>query len=124
MRTEEPLKGLCGSALKAALLLGLFLLPHGAAAQTLCTEPVSPTCVERDSTYEAVETQKRCRQQVEGYAKEMKAFEACLGDSAERARESRTSLARRFACRLEGRTRCDVPPGRESGQLPVDAEGG
>lgn len=98
----------------AALLLALCTVPSGGAgAQTLCTEPVAPTCVQTETTYEEQAAQKRCRQQVTDYQEEMLSFERCLEQSQDRARQERRELAARFACRVEGGGDCPGLPGRE-----------
>ena len=92
----------------------LFLLwtsiSSSALAQSLCTEPVAPTCIDIGTTYEAEEELKRCRQDVTDYEDDMKAFEQCLATEVQNAAKLRDQLLERFRCKARKGTDCPPPP--------------
>ncbi len=90
-------------------LLWMWLSPS-ALAQTLCTEPVTPTCIEVGTTYDAEEELKRCRQDVTKYEDDMKAFEQCLADEVQNAAKVRDRVVERFRCKARQDSDCPPPP--------------
>lgn len=92
-----------------ALALGLGLSGAGAApadAQSICTEPVSPTCVDVETTYETERTLKRCRRDLEDYSKAVDKYVQCLRQKADNkeseARDLRERLERKSEQGSEG----------------------
>lgn len=85
-----------------------------AASQTLCTQPIVPTCVELATTYETEEEQRRCRQDVRQYGEEMQAFTHCLETEANDATKLARQVLDRFDCKLRKKPDCPPPPGPRS----------
>lgn len=97
------------------LVMGLALLlwasfSSTALAQSLCTEPVAPTCIDIGTTYGSEEELKRCRQDVTGYEDDMKAFEQCLANEVKNAAKLRDRVVERFRCKVRKDSNCPPPP--------------
>lgn len=90
----------------AALGLLALVLSAPAAAQRLCTGPVSPTCVGVETTYETERTEKRCRRDLEDYSEAVQGYVQCLRKKADRKEAEAEELRRRFECKVEGGTDC------------------
>ena len=94
--------------------LPLLLLALPVRAQTLCTEPVNPICVDELTTYEDELTQSRCEQDIKEFASEMQAYTRCLNRQAKEASQSAQKVLERFQCLKSGRKDC---PQTESSTL-------
>lgn len=80
-----------------ALAVGLGLSGLGpAAAQGICTEPVSPTCVDVETTYDNERTLKRCRRDVQDYSKAVDEYAKCLREKASKKKGEAKELRQRF----------------------------
>lgn len=87
-----------------AAVLALAAVPAG--AQTLCSAPIAPICVDVETTYDDASTADRCRQDVEAYSESVEAYAACLQEQIDELRSHRDALDESFACRSEGGTDC------------------
>ncbi len=93
-------------ALLLATALALPLAAVPAAAQRLCTEPVSPTCLDVEATFETDRGRKRCRRDVEEYAQAVEQYVACLRDKAQGKEQHAEELRERFRCKADGGAGC------------------
>lgn len=103
-----------GRVLASVAVSWLGLGTDPGSAQTLCAEPVAPTCLEIAQTYQSRDSTRRCRQDVEDFTAEMQGFEHCLEQSRDRAQRVREAINQRFDCKVEGQDRCPAVPGPES----------
>lgn len=95
--------------MRALLLASALALPAAAVpagAQTLCTEPVSPACLDVEATFETERSVKRCRRDVEDYAQAVEQYAACVRDKAEGKEQHAEELRERFRCKAEGGAAC------------------
>ena len=86
------------------LALGLGFSGAGvapAAAQSICTEPVSPTCVDGETTYETERTIKRCRRDVQDYSKAVETYVQCLRRKADKKGTEAKDLRNRLERKIE-----------------------
>jgi hypothetical protein len=82
------------------------VLPLSAQAQDrsdslLCSQPVEPTCVDSEITYENEQRINRCRRDVERYAEQVREYTSCLNRKAELQIEEMEELQDSFASRAE-----------------------
>lgn len=56
------------------------------AGRTICSEPVKPTCVTSEITYEDQQRINRCRRDVERFEKDVEDYIACLMNKVENQR--------------------------------------
>lgn len=94
----------------AVVAAALTLYVRPIVAQTLCTEPIEPSCLEIGETYAEEEDERRCRQDIETFIEEAKAFEQCLARSIEQTRKMRQAVEARFDCKQRGQTPCPGVP--------------
>lgn len=93
----------------AAGVAGLALAgATGAAAQNtiICSQPVKPTCMRSDITFELDQRTKRCRRDVEAYVDAVDEYIACLGDKIDAQRQERKRIRETFECRAAGKSDC------------------
>lgn len=80
-------------------------LSTGALAQsserTICSEPVNPTCIDSDLTYQDEERIKRCRSDVEAFVEHMQTYVSCLRDKAEQQESRLEALRSEFEDRAD-----------------------
>lgn len=95
-----------GRTLIAVTGLMLTFADVPALAQRVCTEPVSPTCVDVETTYQSERTLERCERDVKSYLEDVDRYVRCLEAKAEAKRESARTLNERFECRARGETGC------------------
>lgn len=87
-----------------AAVLALAALPT--AAQTLCSAPIAPICVDVETTYDDPSTADRCRQDVDAYTEAVDDYAACLQEQIDELRSHSDTLQETFACRSQGGTDC------------------
>ena len=92
----------------AAAFAALAALPTD--AQTLCSAPIAPICVDVATTYDDATTKDRCRQDLERYSDAVDDHTACLREQIEELNDHRDTLEAFFACRSEGGTDCESAP--------------
>jgi len=93
--------------LRAATALFLGLVPAlPVQAQTLCSAPIAPFCVDVASTYEDAGTSERCRQDLESLVTEVDAYAACLDQQITELRNEQQALEALYACHAEGSQDC------------------
>ncbi len=95
--------------LAACAAAALFLVsgaPTGAGAQTLCSAPIAPFCVQSDSTFSDEGTTERCRQDVEAFASQVDDYAACLEEKIAELRQEQDAMRQSFDCRAEGGQDC------------------
>jgi len=81
-----------------------FSLP--AAGQTLCTEPVPPSCVEDAMNYTDDLSRRRCERNVQDFDKKIVEFETCMQHSVTKAKTKRDKVQARHDCLAEGKENC------------------
>lgn len=84
----------------------------GAHAQTLCSAPIAPFCVEVPATFDDAGTSDRCSQDLEAFAAQVDDYAACLEQQVEELRAEQAALEDDFRCRVEGGADC--PQGTEA----------
>ena len=89
-----------------ALLLLEATAVSPARAQTLCSAPIAPFCVDLASTYDDPGTIDRCRQDVEAFIVQLDDYAACLDRQVEELRGEQKTLEESFNCRAEGGQDC------------------
>jgi len=82
------------------------LVPVVASAQTLCSAPIAPLCVDLETTYADPATTDRCRQDLDGHAAAIEDYGACLERQIEELRRARRDLEDSFVCRAGGLEDC------------------
>lgn len=92
----------------AAALVAVTALPAG--AQTLCSAPIAPICVDVETTYDDPTTADRCRQDLERYSAAVDDHTACLRAQIDELEAHRDTLEAFYACRSEGGTDCESAP--------------
>lgn len=95
-------------AQSVVLLLACLVLlgPLAAVAQTYCSAPVLPFCVNRTGVYEDPPEAERCGDEIRRYAQGMRKHAECLRKQAAEAIARAEQIERRHACMLEGREDC------------------
>lgn len=89
------------------LLACLALLgPLTAAAQTYCSAPVLPFCVNRTEVYQDRLAAERCGDEVRVYAQKMRGYAECLQRQAAEAAGRADEVERRHACMQGGGENC------------------
>lgn len=78
------------------LLTALLLLPSFANAVTLCSAPVSPSCVEMKFTYEEDASVTRCKTDLDKFTKETDEYVACLRGLIDETKRKTDSLREEF----------------------------
>lgn len=84
-------------------------LTGGAAAQdsrVICSEPVKPTCVSSEITFQDQQRIDRCKRDVERFEADIDGYIDCLQDKIARQDSRREAVREEFECRLEGREDC------------------
>jgi len=101
------MNGIQRLGLRAAVAL---LLATAAAlpvqAQTLCSAPIAPFCVEVASTYDDAGTSERCRQDLESFVAEVDDYAACLDQQITELRSEQQALEALYTCCTEGDLEC------------------
>jgi hypothetical protein len=67
----------------------------------LCSQPVEPTCVGSEITYENQQRINRCRRDVERYAEQVRDYASCLTEKADLKLQEMEQLQDSFASRAE-----------------------
>lgn len=107
MRTSRRLfrpltAGLAGLTAAAALTAA----PALAQNRIMCSQPVEPTCVNSDLTYEDPQRIDRCRRDVENYSQAVEEFLSCLEQKANAQEEALKELRRTFRCNADDDVDC------------------
>jgi hypothetical protein len=102
-RLFRPLTaGLAGLTAAAALTAA----PALAQNRIMCSQPVEPTCVNSDLTYEDPQRIDRCRRDVENYSQAVEEFLSCLEQKANAQEEALKELRRTFRCNADDDVDC------------------
>jgi hypothetical protein len=95
---------------RALAVLSLVVAPLFAAgpagAQTLCTEPIVPACVDFDLTYDNEGSIQRCEEDLKKFDDQLDEYVACLDRRVDELETLRGETRERFTCRSEGRENC------------------
>jgi membrane protein involved in colicin uptake len=93
----------------AAVILAI-VSPAGAGAQTgdriMCSQPVMPTCVDSDLTYEDQQRINRCERDFKNFEEQVEDYIDCLAEKSQAQRERLESLREEFECRQAGGGDC------------------
>ena len=89
-----------------SLFFALCCLATVASAQTLCSEPIMPTCVELDLTYDDVGATARCEDDLRRFSDDLDNYVACIDRRARELEELHDRAHEVFLCRSEGKVDC------------------
>ena len=92
----------------AALLAAAAVAAGPAQAQnrTMCSQPVEPTCVNSDITYEDPQRIKRCRRDLENYQQSVEDYLSCLEQKASEQEQALKELKEKFRCNANDDVDC------------------
>jgi hypothetical protein len=93
--------GLAGLVAAAALTAGPAL-----AQNIMCSQPVEPTCVNSDLTYEDPQRINRCRRDVENYSQSVEEYLTCLEEKKAAQEETLKQLREKFRCNANDDVDC------------------
>ena len=79
---------------------------QSAAIQKHCWEPISPLCMNQQSTYDGSRMQQSCDDQVEEFRRGMTQYATCLEERANLVRSMRDATVERHQCLKDGGTDC------------------
>ncbi len=96
------------------IVLAIVLISQAATGAALaqnrggapCSEPIEPTCVASDITYEDEQRIERCRQDVVRFEKQLSEYIACLQDKVAFQRSRKEEIRETFECRVAGKSDC------------------
>jgi hypothetical protein len=74
------------------------LLGGAAQAQMLCSKPLQPLCSMEGQEFADAVAESRCRDDVRKYIQDLDAFQQCLVEAAEQARQDRKDAERLLSC--------------------------
>lgn len=106
MMTGGPRTAQRRAAILATSLVAVLLLAAPARAQTLCSAPIAPFCIEAQSTYDDPGATDRCRQDLDAYKAQVDNYAACLAQKIAELRDEQAALEAGFTCRAEGGEGC------------------
>ena len=102
-RFARPLTaGLAGLVAAAALTAG----PALAQNRIMCSQPVEPTCVNSDITYENSQRIDRCRRDLENYTQSVEDYLSCLQEKRTAQEETLKELREKFRCNANDDVDC------------------
>ncbi|MBK1668111.1 hypothetical protein CKO28_08685 [Rhodovibrio sodomensis] len=102
-RIARPLTaGLAGLVAAAALTAG----PALAQNRIICSQPVKPTCVNSDITYEDPQGINRCERDVEHYSQSVEDYLSCLQKKQNAQEEALKQLRKTFRCKANDDVEC------------------
>lgn len=106
--TRHPRTHCLRPLLAVAGLLALLSTPALAqnANRVLCSQPVEPTCVNTESTYENAQSRKRCSRDLEEYTTRVDEYVSCLQEKGRQLEREKDQLRQYFQCRAEGDGDC------------------
>lgn len=104
----QPFPGVRPALAAAGLLAALIAAPAAAqnADQVLCSQPVEPTCVGSEITYENEQRIKRCERDLERFADQVDEYVSCLKQKSKLQQQATDELRKRFECRAAGNEDC------------------
>jgi hypothetical protein len=102
-RLFRPLTaGLAGLTAAAALTAA----PALAQNRIMCSQPVEPTCVNSDLTYDDPQRINRCRRDVENYTQSVEEYLTCLEEKQAAQEETLKELQQEFRCNANDDVEC------------------
>ena len=93
----DPVEVVDGRARRLGYRTASGRLPSG-------SEPIAPTCVEINLTYQDEGAIRRCEEDVRQFGEQVDDYLACIEQRIDELGDMRDALVERFACRAEGRT--------------------
>lgn len=94
----------------AAALGVLFAAPTQTLAQDsetmICSEPVVPTCIDSELTFEDEQRIDRCRSDVQGFREDIRTYIECLSGKIERQKDVRDRVTDQLECRADPEQSC------------------
>ena len=89
------------------LIVAAFTAMTGAtAAQTFCTKPIKPFCIEQNTTYTDERSRTDCRAEVDEFVAKTTAYGDCLRQQVKEAASEAETLRARFECKVRGDRNC------------------
>jgi hypothetical protein len=85
-----------------SLLFALFCPASDASAQALCSEPISPACVELDLTYDDDSAIARCEDDLRRFGEDLDEYVACIDRRVQELEDLNEETLREFSCRRAG----------------------
>ncbi len=89
------------------VILGL-LFTSPALGQSLCTEPVPPSCVEDPASYTDELSIRRCESDVADFDEKIAEFQSCMAQSVDAAEGLLEQVHARHACLADGKEECPL----------------
>jgi hypothetical protein len=107
LRTDRPLRRRL-TALFAGLVAVSALASGPALAQNriMCSQPVAPTCVNSDITYEDPQRIDRCQRDLENYTQAVEEYLTCLEDKMAEQKKTMQDLKETFRCNANDDVDC------------------
>ncbi|MBK1699262.1 hypothetical protein [Rhodovibrio salinarum] len=93
---------LAGIAAAATLAAGPVLAQN----RIMCSQPVEPTCVSSDLTYEDPQRVKRCERDVENYSQSVEEYLSCLDQKSRAQEKTLKELRQQFRCNVNDDVDC------------------
>jgi hypothetical protein len=107
---RRPTAARAAGVLAVAMALPLALVaaqPAGAQSnRIMCSQPVKPTCVDSELTYEDPQRIDRCERDVENYVSSVEEYLSCLSDKAEAQKKAMEDLRETFRCNADPDKSC------------------
>lgn len=107
---SRPVRSILVAALALAAVSAGISSATPATAQSansvLCSQPVEPTCVSSELTYEDEQRINRCRQDMERYASQVEEYVDCLKRKSKHQIEVLEDLRHQLECRANDEVSC------------------
>jgi hypothetical protein len=107
LRTDRRFARSFTAGLAGLLAAGaLAAAPALAQNRIMCSQPVEPTCVNSEITYEDPQRIDRCRRDVENYSQSVEDYLSCLEQKATAQEEALKELRETFRCNADDDVEC------------------
>lgn len=90
----------------SAAALALLSVPAALAANTTCTRPGVPMCMDDTTTFVSADRMTTCQMEVRDYVERTMAYLQCLSEEHQATSHELTRNVDRFNCRLSGGRSC------------------
>jgi uncharacterized protein HemX len=106
LRTDRTARTLTAGLASLIAAAALTAGPALAQNRIMCSQPVEPTCVNSDLTYEDAQRIDRCRRDVENYTQSVEDYLSCLEQKAAAQEETLKELQQKFRCNANDDVDC------------------